>query len=356
MVRGSEVVSGEPVLGYPIVVGAKALDRVAAIARERGYRRAVVLADANVESHARRAAAGFGGEAPLRTFVLGEERKTLATLGAVYDALAELEVDRGTLVVGVGGGVAGDLFGFAAATFMRGVPFLNVPTSLVAMVDAAIGGKTAVDLPAGKNLAGAFADPVAVVSDVRTLETLPPAQIREGLGEMVKHAVLDGEETFAQLEHWASEPFERWPWAELIERNVRVKAAVVARDRLEHGDRELLNLGHTFAHAFERVSHYALSHGSAVAVGLRAAGIAARSWGPWPEGDQRRVVALLRALELPTSYPGLDVDGVLAAMRVDKKRREGRLRFVLPRALGDVVSGVELDDAMVRGAVERCTR
>ena len=348
--------SGEPTLGYPVVIGFGALDRVAAIARQRGHHRAVVLADVNVESYARRVAASFGGEVPLRTFTLGEERKTLTTLGSVYDALAELEVDRGTLVVGVGGGVAGDLFGFAAATFMRGVPFLNVATSLVAMVDAAIGGKTAIDLPAGKNLAGAFADPVAVVSDVRALETLPAAQIREGLGEMVKHAVLDGEEAFAQLERWASEPFERWPWAELIERNVGVKTAVVARDRLELGDRELLNLGHTFAHAFERDSRYALSHGNAVALGLRAAGIAARTWGPWSDRDQQRLVALLRALELPTSYGGLDAGGVLSAMRADKKRREGRLRFVLPRALGDVVSGIEIGDAVVREAVERCTR
>ncbi|TAM61470.1 3-dehydroquinate synthase [bacterium] len=346
----------EPQLAYPIVVGTELLEGVGALAAQRGHGRAVVLSDANVEAHARRVAASFDTPTLLRTFGLGEERKTLATLAEVYGALAELEADRGTLVVGVGGGVAGDLFGFAAATYMRGLPFLNVATSLVAMVDAAIGGKTAVDLPAGKNLAGAFADPVAVVADVRALETLPAGQIREGLGEMVKHAVLAGAAAFEQLEHWAAAPFERWPWAELIERNVRVKAGIVARDPLERGERALLNLGHTFAHAFERESHYALSHGNAVAVGLRAAGIAAQRWGPWTERDQQRVVALLRALGLPLAYHGLDVDGVLAAMRVDKKRREGRLRFVLARALGDVVSGVELDDAVVREAVERCTR
>lgn len=343
-------------LGYPIVIGEGVLSDVGALARERGHRRAVVLCDASVESYAQRAAAGFENGATVRAFALGEERKNLATLAAVYEALGELEADRRTLVVGVGGGVAGDLFGFAAATYMRGVPFLNVATSLVAMVDASVGGKTGIDLPAGKNLAGAFADPVAVVSDVETLATLPPAQMREGLGEMVKHAMLDGEDAFAELEHWAREPFERWPWPQVIGRSVAVKVAVVSADRLEHGDRERLNLGHTFAHAFERVSNYRISHGNAVAVGLCAAGVAARGYGVWSERDQERVVDLLRTLELPTAQRGLDVDAVLGAMRMDKKRREGRLRFVLPRRLGDVVSGIELDDDSVREAVEICTR
>jgi len=343
-------------LGYPIIVGTGLLGGVGAIARERGHGRAVVLTDANVEPYARRVAESFGNGTPLRSFVLGEERKNLATLAAVYDALAGVEADRGTLIVGVGGGVAGDLFGFAAATYMRGLPFLNVATSLVAMVDAAIGGKTAIDLPAGKNLVGAFADPVAVISDVATLETLPPARIREGLGEMVKHAVLDGEQAFAQLERWASEPFELWPWPELIARNVAVKANVVSRDRLESGDRERLNLGHTFAHAFERASRYRISHGNAVAVGLRAAGVAAQENGSWSSRDQERLVSLLQALGLPVEHRGLDVDEIVTAMRMDKKRREGRLRFVLPRAFGDVVCGVELDDDAVREAVERCTR
>ncbi|HVA36611.1 MAG TPA: 3-dehydroquinate synthase [Candidatus Dormibacteraeota bacterium] len=343
-------------LGYPVVVAAGAIESVGAIAVRAGATRAVVLCDANVEQHARRVAASLPAGTPMRSFALGEERKNLATLAEVYEALAALEADRTTLVVGVGGGVAGDLFGFAAATYMRGVPFLNVATSLVAMVDAAVGGKTAVDLPAGKNLAGAFADPIAVVADVETLATLPEAQMREGLGEMIKHAMLDGEAAFAELERWAAEPFERWPWARLVGANVAVKAAVVAGDRTERGDRERLNLGHTFAHAFERAAEYRISHGNAVAVGLRAAGLAARQWGPWREGDQRRLVSLLERLGLPTSLPGLGVDEILSAMRMDKKRRAGRLRFVLPRALGDVVCGVELDDAVVREAVERCTR
>ncbi|MDE2572263.1 MAG: 3-dehydroquinate synthase [bacterium] len=356
MVRGGGAVTPETLLGYPVVVGAGVLEQVAAHARRAGLERAVVLCDANVEAYARRVSAAFAGSVPLRAFRLGEERKTLESLAAVYAALGETEADRRTLVIGVGGGVAGDLFGFAAATYMRGLPFLNVATSLVAMVDAAIGGKTAIDLPAGKNLAGAFADPVAVVADVEALRSLPEAQIREGLGEMIKHAILSGQAAFARLEALAGHAFAGWPWSDLVAENVAVKAAVVAGDRLEGGDRERLNLGHTFAHAFERASSYQLTHGNAVAVGLRAAGLAALAHGTWSQRDQERLVRLLLAFELPIAHVGLDVEAVLAAMRMDKKRRDGRLRFVLPRALGEVACGIELEDAIVREAVEHCTR
>jgi len=287
-------------------------------------------------------------KAPLHAFALGERRKNLKTLGAVLETLAGAQTDRSTLIVGVGGGVAGDLFGFAAATYARGVAFVNVATSLVAMVDAAIGGKTAIDLAAGKNLAGAFADPVAVFCDLDALATLPARQFRQGLAEVVKHGIIEGGEAFESLETLAPHPLRRWPWETVVADSARIKSMVVADDRLERGARETLNLGHTFAHAFERVSTFAIPHGDAVAIGLRAAGLLALRTGRFSQAEHLRVLALLTLLRLPLVSPVADVDALLAAMRVDKKARDGVLRFVLPRALGDVEYGVAVPARTLR--------
>lgn len=337
-------------LGYPIVVSAEVASELSAFVRERGYKRVIVLCDRNVAVRARRIARATKAPAPLE-FALGERRKTLRTVQTVLDALATAHADRTTLVVGVGGGVAGDLFGFAAAVYMRGVAFANVATTLLAMVDAAVGGKTGVDLDAGKNLAGVFKDPIAVFCASDALVTLPPKAMREGLAEVVKHGIIEGGDTFEVLERLAPHPVERWPWETVIGESIRVKTMVVSDDRQERGAREILNLGHTIAHALERASGYRLSHGFAVAVGLRGAGLLALRTGRFSPGEHLRVLSLLALLRLPLAAPGIDPGTVFAAMVSDKKARDGRLRFVLPRAIGDVEYGVAVPAPTVRAVL-----
>jgi 3-dehydroquinate synthase len=340
-------------LGYPIVIDADAAPHVGAFLRERGYARAVVLADANLAGRAKRIARAAGARAPVLAFPLGERRKRLRTVERVLDALAAAGADRKTLAIGVGGGVAGDLFGFAAAIYMRGIPFVNVATSLVAMVDAAVGGKTGVDLGAGKNLAGVFKDPVAVFCDIEALQTLPERQLREGLAELVKHGIIEGNEVFEALETLAPHSLRKWPWETVVSDSLRIKAGLVGDDRLEAGSREILNLGHTFAHAIERVSSYRTSHGAAVSIGLRAAGLLALRTGRFSAHEHLRVLSLLALLRLPLVAPVEDADALLSAMANDKKTRAGTLRFVLPRTIGDVEYGVTVPTRSVRAVLQR---
>ncbi|HTX59955.1 MAG TPA: 3-dehydroquinate synthase family protein [Verrucomicrobiae bacterium] len=343
-------------LGYPVVVGGGLRESFSEFVRARGGRW-VMLCDANpaVVRIARAYARKAGGALAVIPVALGERRKRLATVERVLDALVRAGADRGTLVVGVGGGVASDLFGFAAACYMRGVGYAHVATSLVAMVDAAIGGKTGVDLQGGKNLAGVFRDPLAVFCDVEALQTLPYRSLREGLAEVVKAAVIEGDELFDSLELLAAHPFWRWPWEDLVARAVKVKTAVVADDRLESGMRELLNLGHTFAHGIERASEFAVTHGAAVALGLRAAGLLALRTGRFSQGEHLRVLTLLALLRMPLRT-SLAPDAILSAMQSDKKKRGGELRFVLPRAIGDVEYGVTVSPRLVREVLARMQR
>ncbi|MEO6835930.1 MAG: 3-dehydroquinate synthase family protein [Candidatus Tumulicola sp.] len=344
-------------LGYRIVVGDDLRAAIARFVGERGGR-VTILCDDNphVRTRARALAEaiGIGGRAVL-SFALGEPRKRLSTVERVLDALLAAGADRTTLALGVGGGVASDLFGFAAATYMRGIDYAHVATSLVAMADAAIGGKTGVDLQRGKNLAGVFKDPVAVFCDVSALQTLPFHALREGLAEVVKAGIVEGHDLFDALENLSAHPFWQWPWVELISAAVRVKTMIVADDRLESGTRELLNLGHTFAHGIEGASEYHVTHGAAVALGLRGAGLLALRTGRFSEREHLRVLALLTLLGMPLRTT-VAPDAVFGAMLADKKRRGGRLRFVLPRAIGDVEYGVECGDRAVRAVLERLGR
>lgn len=359
--RSAAVVNED--LGYPIVVGHALDSAIARFARGRAAK-AVLLCDAEppVRAIASRLAAALRPRPAVLPFALNEGRKRLATVEAVLAAMHDAGVERETLVLGVGGGIAADLFGLAAALFARGVRYAHVATTLTAMVDAAIGGKTGVDLPAGKNLAGAFNDPIGVFCDVDALRTLPFRHLREGLAEVVKAGIIEGGVLFDVLEELSPHRFALWPWTALVVSAVKVKTAIVASDPRESGPREILNLGHTFAHALERASGYRIAHGAAVALGLRAAGLLALRTGRFSEREHLRVLALLTLLGMPlrTSVEAADA---LAAMQSDKKRRDGRLRFVLPRAIGTVDYGVECSDRDVRvvlrelrqipGAVER---
>ena len=341
-------------LGYPIVVVDSVRGALRSFTRESGIGRFVVLCDSNVAEYADTVTRGIKGRLCVLSFALGERRKRLATLEFVIDALVAHGADRSTTIVGVGGGVAHDLFGFAAATFMRGVPYVAIATSLVAMVDAAVGGKTGVDTPAGKNLAGVFADPQAVFCDVGALRTLPYRHLREGLAEILKAGIIEGGDLFEALEVLAPHPFHKWPWETVVADSVAVKTMIVNDDRHERGARETLNLGHTFGHAIERASAFGVPHGAGVAVGLRAAGLLAMRTNGFPAADHLRVLALLALLNLPMCTSQRP-ENVLSAMGADKKRRAGRLRFVLPRKIGDVEYGVEAGKAAILAVLQRCT-
>lgn len=342
-------------LEYPIAIGERLHLEAQEFAESHGSKIAIVHdANPSVANVARRYARAIGKDrvVGIAAFELGESRKRLTTVERVLERLVRMGADRSTLVMGVGGGVASDVFGFAAATYMRGVAYAHVATSLVAMVDAAIGGKTGVDIPAGKNLAGAFRDPVAVFCEVSALYTLPMRSVREGLAEIVKAAIIEGDDLFDGLETLSAHRFVQWPWTDVISAAVKVKTAIVADDRLEAGMRELLNLGHTFAHGIERASEYCVTHGAAVALGLRAAGLLALRTGRFSEREHLRVLTLLTLLGMPLQT-SVESGAIFDAMLADKKRRNGRLRFVLPRAIGDVEYGIECSDRTVRSVLGR---
>jgi len=277
----------------------------------------------------------------------GEQHKTLDTLRAIYDDLLAAGADRATLIVGLGGGVIGDVAGFAAATFMRGVPFIQAPTSLLAMVDASIGGKVGVDLPQGKNLAGAFKDPLAVFADTDALATLPEIEWRCGMAEVLKAALIGDPPLLDDL--------PRDPVAGMdpvIARAIAVKIAVVNQDRLEHGPRAYLNLGHTFAHAIEQVSGYAWKHGQAVAVGMVAAARLAERRGVARAGLAGRVEVATAALGLPVSLAGLEPADLWDAMGHDKKWRDGAATFVLLEEVGRPVIARDVPRADVLAVLD----
>lgn len=272
----------------------------------------------------------------------GEESKSLEWTSHLYDRAIAEDLDRHSLVLALGGGVAGDLAGFVAATYLRGVAFAQVPTSLVAQVDASIGGKVAVNHPRGKNLIGAFYQPVVVVADVSTLQSLPDEEFRAGLAEVVKHALVSDPNYFSFLEERSALVWKREPstMIELVERSCLIKAAVVMEDEREAGKRAVLNLGHTVGHALETVTGYrGYRHGEAVAVGLAAAARLSARLGLLHETRVKRVESLLQSWGLPTRIGGLGVEEIVESMGLDKKRVGSSLRFVLLEDLGRPVTG-----------------
>lgn len=276
-------------------------------------------------------------EAPVFTFPAGEPSKTRETWAALTDGLLGAGFGRDAAIVALGGGVTGDLAGFVAATFLRGVPFLQVPTTLLAMVDASIGGKTGVDVPAGKNLVGAFHQPAAVVIDPEVLATLPREEWHQGLAEVVKHAVIADHDHFGELEHAAGglAAGSVEGIAPVIRRSVAIKAAIVESDEREEGRRAVLNAGHTVAHAVEQVSGFRVGHGQAVAIGLVIESRLGESLGLTEPGTSQRIAGLLAALQLPTAMPEtLSAERVVRAMAMDKKNRAGAIHFSIPAAIG----------------------
>jgi 3-dehydroquinate synthase len=321
---------------------------------------ALVVTDTNTAPHGRAVEAALqasGFRTGLATIPAGEESKSQAELSRLYDALYDLAADRNTAVVAVGGGVVGDLAGFAAASYNRGLPLLMVPTTLLAMVDSSVGGKTGINHPRGKNLIGAFHQPAGVWIDTAYLDTLPDREFRSGLAEVVKYGVILDAEFFAWLEVNATVVHSRNPDAliHVVARSCRLKADVVEKDeREETGLRAVLNYGHTFAHAFETVGGYgSWLHGEAVAAGMVCASRLAEKLGMTDAELTRRQVELLDAFGLPTaSKPGWKTDELIAVMRRDKKAAAGQLRFILPTRLGEVKLVGDVPESLVRDVLE----
>ena len=323
----------------------------------RGCRRALLVTDEHVSRLAgpfQVALEGVGIAVTQAVVMAGESSKSLQVAADLYDRLVALRADRHTAVVALGGGVVGDLAGFAAATYARGLPLVMVPTSLLAQVDSSVGGKVGVNHPRAKNVIGAFHQPVGVWIDTQSLATLPPRELRCGLAEVIKYGVILDVELFAFLEQNAASilALEHTAIRHIVARSCALKADVVARDeREETGLRAVLNFGHTIGHAIEAVSGYggAYLHGEAVAVGMVAASRLAERLGWLDPTTTSRLSTLIQAFGLPVSAPGLDPDELLEAMTRDKKNQSGRTRFVLPRALGRV----ELTDAAPEAEIRR---
>ena len=330
---------------YPIVIGEGLLDDSGVVCRHVAARDVLVVTNVTVGPLLSGfLLAGLAGKR-VRSVALpdGEQHKTLTVLERVFDALLEARMNRDACVVALGGGVVGDMAGFAAACYQRGIDFVQVPTTLLAQVDSAVGGKTGVNHPGGKNMIGAFHQPRAVLSDLGTLRTLPPRELRAGLAEVIKYGLIDDAGFLAWIEANLGSllVLDIDALAQAVRRSCEIKARIVAADEREHGQRALLNLGHTFGHAIETAAGYGeWLHGEAVGVGMLLAADLSQRLGYIDTTDVARVRELLRRAELPTAAPAIGAARALELMGMDKKVLQGRIRLVLLRELGaGIVTG-----------------
>ena len=353
---------------YPIVIGDGALGSLGAQVQAQGFKagtKVLVVTNPVVNGHygatalASLRAAGY--DAHLLEIDAGEDQKTPATVGLIHDAAFAQKLERGSLIVALGGGVVGDMAGFAAASWLRGIAVVQVPTTLLAMVDAAIGGKTGVNHPGGKNLIGAFHQPRLVLIDPQCLATLPPREFRAGMAEVIKYGVIGDGALFADLEAAGKRlaAMDQLPpilLQQILERSAAAKAKVVAADEREGGLRAILNYGHTLGHVVEALCGYGTYlHGEAVAIGMVAAGELSLELGLWSADDQRRQRQVIAAAGLPVRWPELQAEALLACLQGDKKVRDGRVRFVLPTALGAVEIRDDVSGPQVLAALQRCS-
>ncbi|MDA8350393.1 MAG: 3-dehydroquinate synthase [Pseudomonadota bacterium] len=285
----------------------------------------------------------------------GESYKTLDTVARILDVLVANRFGRDCVVVALGGGVVGDMAGFAASVYQRGVAFVQVPTTLLAQVDSAVGGKTGVNHPGGKNLIGAFHQPTAVLADTATLATLPPRELRAGLAEVIKYGLIRDAQFFAWLEAQTEALLagDRDALAHAILRSCQIKAEIVGRDEFEHGERALLNFGHTFGHAIEAASGYGRwLHGEAVAAGMVMAARMSCESGLIDAATLARISALIERMGLPTRVEGVSAEAMLQGMRMDKKVLEGQIRLVLLRGIGEAFVTAEYDPQRLKRTLD----
>ena len=348
---------------YPIVVGAGLLNRVGEILTPHiKSNKVLIVSDASVKSQympiIRHSLADTGLDVHTMEVPVGEESKSIAQFSRIQDSLVAYQLDRGSTLIALGGGVVGDLGGFAAAVYMRGISYVQIPTTLQAQVDASVGGKTAINHPKGKNLIGAFHQPKLVLIDVDTLKTLPQRDIRSGLIEVIKMGVIRDEPLFEMVEEnlEAILNLEATTLIEMISSACVNKAEIVAKDEKESGLRMVLNYGHTFGHALEAVTHYnRYRHGEAVSIGMNCAAQLAVNLRMFSETDFQRQHTLLNRAQLPLTFPSdLTPEAIHDAMYLDKKTLGGRLRLILPTRIGEVVIRDDVDDPHVLEAISQC--
>ncbi|MEM4409348.1 MAG: 3-dehydroquinate synthase [Candidatus Caldarchaeum sp.] len=347
--RSYEIKIGENLFPYI----ARELPRVAKVHQY------VVVTDSNVEALYAQPLLDelrkVGLIAHLVSFPAGEQNKTREQKQRIEDSMLSLRIGRDSMLIALGGGVVGDLAGFVAATYLRGIPYVQVPTTLVACVDSSIGGKTAVDTPHGKNLIGAFFQPRGVFIDVSTLRTLPERELRGGLAEVIKYGVIADSDLFRFLEENIDRVFELelGTLKRIIKRSCEIKGEVVARDEREENLRMILNFGHTIGHAIEKLSNYTLLHGEAISAGMALEGKMATKMGIWNKVELERLLALLSKAGLPCSPPDwLDLSSILDVVRLDKKARGGGIEMVFPRAIGEMATengryGIKVDERSI---------
>jgi 3-dehydroquinate synthase len=341
---------------YPIHIGPGLLGRAKLLAESVAATQVMIVSNETVAPlYLERVTAAFG-DRDLRTVILpdGEQYKTIERMMQVIDALIEGEFHRDACLVALGGGVIGDLAGFAAACYQRGIDFLQLPTTLLAQVDSSVGGKTAVNHPKAKNMIGAFHQPVAVLADTETLRTLPQRELVAGLAEVIKYGLIEDIDFFAWLESNidALIALDADALTYAIGRCCAIKADIVADDERERGRRALLNLGHTFGHAIEALGGYGhWLHGEAVAIGMQMAAEASAALGSITAADCDRVRTLLLRAKLPVRADGLDAQAIMQRMRLDKKAGSGGLRVVLLERLGRAVVTQAPDEAVLRAAI-----
>ena len=323
--------------------------------------RCAIISDANVAKRyaatVERSLRQAGFEAMRITVPSGETAKSLDSVRLCYDRLASHRLERKSFVVALGGGVVGDLAGFVAATYLRGIAFVQVPTTLLAQVDSSVGGKVGVNLKAGKNLVGAFHQPRLVLCDLDTLKTLPPREYRAGLAEVIKYGIIHDPDLFARLERDLTKLLKLEPrvLADIVARCCEIKANVVGQDETESGARAILNFGHTIGHALEASSRYGkYLHGEAISIGQVAAAELSAALSGLPQIDVERISDLFRRAGLPTSAElnRAQMKQLFAAMRLDKKVSQGEIKFVLVKRLGEVVWGQRVPDELIRETLD----
>ena len=350
---------------YSILVGPNLLRQLGRHCAELKLgKRCAIISDTNV---AKRYAAGAekslraAGFDPVRVVVpAGETAKSLNTVQSCYDKLATHRLERKSFVIALGGGVVGDLAGFVAATYLRGIPFVQVPTTLLAQVDSSVGGKVGVNLRSGKNLVGAFYQPRLVLCDLKTLSTLPLREFRAGLAEVIKYGIIYDRDLFARLERDLDKllKLNAKTLGDIVARCCEIKAEVVAQDETETGLRAILNFGHTIGHALEAISHYGkYLHGEAIAIGQVAAAELSAALAGLPQLDVERVSDLFRRANLPTSVDlnQREIKQLFSAMRLDKKVSDGEIKFVLAQRIGEVVCGQQVPEELIRFTLTRQT-
>lgn len=348
---------------YPILIGNGILTELTGLVKLAGTRgRVGIVTDTNVgplyADRVKMPLVEAGYQVVVHAMSAGEPNKRMSAVEDICGSFLAGGLDRTSLVIALGGGVVGDVAGYAAASFMRGIPFLQIPTTIVAQVDSSVGGKTGVNHPLGKNTIGAFHQPLGVLIDMDLLQTLPGRELRAGLAEAIKHGIIADEHLFEFMEQNVAAILAREPEALAVPivRSCEIKAAVVAEDEKENGARANLNYGHTFGHAIEAVTNYEkFLHGEAISIGMVAAGALAVELGMVSPAFDLRQRAIFEAYGLPVSWADLPADEAIAAMGKDKKVRAGTMKFIVADRIGRVVQRTDITEEQVRVALASVT-